>query len=258
MSNNEKTANNNGWECYAASKAGVVDSFQVMRAFNDSTEVNVVVELLDYPCCCIKLSTTTHLRRRDHNNHNSNDCHSNETMESDEQGSNCDSNIAATDRLLLLGDTFGKLVNIITSNDIQAPHNVVLLNRPSYRNDNIVDIYVFLRSKERSLNVIPTLKLGFSELMGVFLCQSMEEINALFPIPPPPSQSLLQRDNGKEDEEDYHQNKEHYEHDNNKNVNNTNSCSKKGTIIEEVLKDVSYKNCLELWQLIRDKLKDTH
>mmetsp|Transcript_17692 Transcript_17692/g.17897 ORF Transcript_17692/g.17897 Transcript_17692/m.17897 type:complete len:180 (-) Transcript_17692:221-760(-) len=179
-------------------------------------------------------------------------------MESDEQGSNCDSNIAATDRLLLLGDTFGKLVNIITSNDIQAPHNVVLLNRPSYRNDNIVDIYVFLRSKERSLNVIPTLKLGFSELMGVFLCQSMEEINALFPIPPPPSQSLLQRDNGKEDEEDYHQNKEHYEHDNNKNVNNTNSCSKKGTIIEEVLKDVSYKNCLELWQLIRDKLKDTH
>jgi hypothetical protein len=69
------------------------------------------------------------------------------------------------------------------------PHNIAFLNRNQGHDDGgdgnendafiqCVDVYVFARSKERS-NVLPTLKLGVSEMMGVFHAQSDEELEIL-------------------------------------------------------------------------------
>jgi len=62
----------------------------------------------------------------------------------------------------------------------EAPYNICFLNRPSPHGESKsgVDIYLFVRSKERS-DVIPTLKIGFSELMGLFLAQSESEVELL-------------------------------------------------------------------------------
>jgi len=63
-----------------------------------------------------------------------------------------------------------------------APYNIGFLNRPASeendRNDSFVDAFLFVRSKERS-DDLPTLKLGISEMMGLFHAQSDSELEAL-------------------------------------------------------------------------------
>lgn len=67
-----------------------------------------------------------------------------------------------------------------------APYNIGFLNRPAMDEDgkvadpedSVVDIYLFARSKERS-SILPSLKLGISEAMGLFHAQSESELEML-------------------------------------------------------------------------------
>ena len=60
-----------------------------------------------------------------------------------------------------------------------APYNVGFMNRQEEETGEIyTDVYVFARSKERSPSV-PELKLGISEMMGVFHAQSLPEFELL-------------------------------------------------------------------------------
>jgi hypothetical protein len=85
---------------------------------------------------------------------------------------------AADQELPLLGKALAATLKAIGS----MPHNVGFLNRLQQIDDDtpqkFTDVYVFARSKERS-SVLPSLKLGISEMMGVFHAQSDEELNIL-------------------------------------------------------------------------------
>ena len=116
-----------GWDCYAASRAVAASSFEV--------ESCVEVAMLEYPCCCIKLSS----------------------LETDQ-----------------LGLALAKVVDVVQS-QFDAPHNVGLLNRP----DGVVDVYVFVRSRERSPRIVPGSRAGASEAMGVFHTSKQSDIKEL-------------------------------------------------------------------------------
>jgi hypothetical protein len=79
----------------------------------------------------------------------------------------------------------------------EAPHNIGFLNRIVHDvleedgeqiesetgaiedpTETMVDVFLFVRSKERS-SILPTLKLGISEMMGVFHAQSETELDIL-------------------------------------------------------------------------------
>ena len=116
-----------GWDCYAASRAAAAASFEV--------ESCVEVAMLEYPCCCIKLSSLK------------------------------------TDQL---GLALAKVVDVVQS-QFDASHNVGLLNRP----DGVVDVYVFVRSRERSPRIVPGSRAGASEAMGVFHTSKVDDIKEL-------------------------------------------------------------------------------
>jgi hypothetical protein len=97
---------------------------------------------------------------------------------------------APLDNLNLLGETLATCVGSIGD----APYNIVFMNRVQYNDEEVeeeeeqadkkgektvfVDVYFFVRSKERA-DVIPTLKLGMSEMLGVFHAQSDVELSEL-------------------------------------------------------------------------------
>jgi len=60
----------------------------------------------------------------------------------------------------------------------------------------VVDVKIFVRSRERSPTIVPATKLGASEMMGVFHCQSLEQLEELVcedsgrSAPPPMVQAL--------------------------------------------------------------------
>lgn len=103
-----------------------------------------------------------------------------------------------------------------------SPYNIGFFNRRKEEEEEqtscMVDVYVFARSKERS-GVIPGLKLGVSEMMGVFHAQSESELELLAPL--------------------------NYE------GNNTASDSP----MEQALQEVSYENELSLWETIKERLQ---
>lgn len=122
----------------------------------------------------------------------------------------------------------------------EAPHNVGFLNSVYQIEDGeerveneksgvevpiakMVDIFIFARSKERSC-ILPTLKLGISEMMGVFHAQSEAELGALATI-----NTVLNDEDG--------------------------SFERKGAM-EQVLADISYENEEELWDDIVTRLVD--
>ena len=100
-----------------------------------------------------------------------------------------------------------------------APHNIGFLNRAEKddNKDGYVDVYIFARSKERSITV-PKMKLGISEMMGVFHAQSEAELNSLASI--------------------------HTE------ASNEDSSVEEKSVMEQVLADVSFDNKEELWESI--------
>jgi hypothetical protein len=131
-----------GSNCYAVSRLGS------MYDFHDVQDGKVEVSYLQYPVFCIQLS-------------------------------------ASTQNLDLLGKALAVTLDAVGD----APHNIGFLNRlqqPTEEEDNdddsvpqkYTDVYVFARSKERS-TVLPSLKLGISEMMGVFHAQSDHELEIL-------------------------------------------------------------------------------
>ena len=134
-----------GWNCYPVSLVQSIYDFTDIT--NDDGETLVEVSYLDYPCFCIQLSSVSHTKQ-------------------DNQQS-----------LSVLGKAIWEVSSCIGD----APHNVCLVNRPAADNAglNDVDVYMFIRSRERSPTVVPESKLGASEMMGVFHCQSRQQLEEL-------------------------------------------------------------------------------
>jgi hypothetical protein len=82
---------------------------------------------------------------------------------------------ASTDNLGLLAKALAACLESVC----EAPYNIGMLNRPEEDGDeSYVDVFLFVRSKERS-EVLPALKLGISEMMGLFHAQSDSELELL-------------------------------------------------------------------------------
>jgi len=116
----------------------------------------------------------------------------------------------------------------------EDPHNIGFLNRGAYETEEeedaendphvdedpsqqMVEVFIFARSKERS-SVLPTLKLGISEMMGVFHAQSEAELNTLTTI--------------------------------NTVVKDEDGSFERKSAMEQALADVSFENEEELWESI--------
>jgi hypothetical protein len=169
----------NGWSCYAPSR--VMSSYDFVDIYasgtsnydDDDGDVNVEalveVSYLHYPCFCVQLSTgatTTPAK----------------TVES----------------LHALGKALWTVLGCIGN----APHNVCMLNRPSpdHNNNNDhkddgcvnIDVYVFVRSRERSPTIVPASKAGASEMMGVFHCHNLQQLDELVGSKPSPMARVLE------------------------------------------------------------------
>lgn len=119
-----------------------VSRLDSMYDFFDVDEGKVEVSYLKYPVFCVQLS-------------------------------------ASDQNLALLGKSLAAILEAIG----ELPHNIGFLNRLQVEEDTdelqkYTDVYIFARSKERS-TVLPTLKLGISEMMGVFHAQSDQELEQL-------------------------------------------------------------------------------
>jgi len=166
----------NGWSCYAVSRvASIYDFLDIC----DKTTGQPLVEasFLEYPSFCVQLSSSVA-----------------DTATSKE----------ASSSLEALGKAVWKVLSCLED----APHNVCMVNRPANENENDddddgdestikkadnkkkdlgglrshssnVDVYIFARSRERSPTIVPASKLGASEMMGVFHCQSSEQLEEL-------------------------------------------------------------------------------
>jgi hypothetical protein len=148
-----------GWNAYPVSKVESIFDFHDID--HGPSGGCVEVSYLKYPVFCVQLS-------------------------------------ASTAHLNLLGQALASCMDAIGD----APHNIAFLNRILEVEENedsneeeeeeessqFVDVYVFARSKERS-NVIPTLKLGISEMMGIFHAQSDAELNTLVSFADPTDDS---------------------------------------------------------------------
>lgn len=169
--------------CYAVNNIGKIYDFY------DIYEGKVEVSYLNYPVFCIQMS----------------------------------SSVANLD---LLGRTLATCLEAIG----EAPHNVGFFNRVFEIEDDgeedeneiypvenltekMVDVFLFARSKERS-SILPTLKLGISEMMGIFHAQSEAELDALSAVD---------------------------------TVTNEEGKSSEHSAMEQALADVSYEDDEELW-----------
>ena len=159
--------------------------------FYDIEDGKVEVSYLNYPVFCVQLS----------------------------------SSVANLD---LLGKALATCIEVVG----EAPHNVGFLNRIEENEkddelviessgENIVDVFVFARSRERS-SILPTLKLGISEMMGVFHAQSEAELEVLTAI-----QTIL---------------------------NNEDGSFQRISAMEQALADVSVEDEIKLWDRLVAKL----
>jgi hypothetical protein len=141
-----------GWNCYAVSKV------KSIYDYCDVQDGDVEVSYLKYPVFCVQLS-------------------------------------ASQANLKVLGQAVAAVVDAIGD----APYNIGFLNRKEQQQQQqvddedigngddvdvtsllFVDAFVFARSQERS-DILPSLKLGISEMMGVFHAQSDSELSTLAP-----------------------------------------------------------------------------
>ena len=152
---NEEEDKIRGWNCYAVSKVNSLYDVADIQAGN------VEVSYLNYPVFCVQLSASqSNLRIL---------------------------RMALTKILETIGDApynIGFLNRRDTdddegSNDSVEDEGTESMDASEMKNYNIyVDVYVFVRCKERS-HVLPSLKLGISEMMGVFHAQSDKELQHL-------------------------------------------------------------------------------
>jgi hypothetical protein len=142
---------NDGWDSYAVSKVTSIYDFY------DIDDGKVEISYLKYPVFCVQLS-------------------------------------ASEEHLELLGKALAAALEMIG----EAPYNIGFMNRRQMDDHDhdeeeeeqvvvessiAVDAFLFVRSKERS-SVLPLLKLGISEMMGVFHAQSEAELKELTTTPP--------------------------------------------------------------------------
>ncbi|CAJ1897187.1 unnamed protein product [Cylindrotheca closterium] len=189
-----------GWNCYAVSKVkSIID-------FYDLDGGNIEVTYLKYPLFCVQFS-------------------------------------ASKEHL----DTLSKVLDFASAAFGEAPFNIGFLNRPAMdddgntmdsEDDSFVDVYMFVRSKERS-SVLPSLKLGVSEAMGLFHAQSDEELGVLKATTPLGGARKVE-DAGAEHEHDHHHD-HHHDHDDG---------PKKGPMAQ-ALEDISYVDRDELWSAMK-------
>mmetsp|Transcript_15726 Transcript_15726/g.24459 ORF Transcript_15726/g.24459 Transcript_15726/m.24459 type:complete len:574 (+) Transcript_15726:161-1882(+) len=227
-----------GWECYAVSQT------RSMIDFVDLFDGQVEVTYLNYPCFCIELSSS---------------CAAGE-----------DSN-----RFTLLGqavscvlDSIGDapfnigMVNRPSSNydddddDVLVNDNLVHISETSDNDDDFadakggiaeaeeddeendidVDVYIFVRSKERS-SILPTSKLGASEMMGVFHVSSLQDLLE------------LQGDGGQYDYPDFHDHSHDHDHEGDPDQVDEGRMA-------QALREVSYEPSIELWEAIKERLME--
>ena len=173
----------NGWDCYAVSKVDTIYDFCDVIGNKDAMEV-VEVSYLEYPVFCVRLSSRNYS---------------------------------------LLGQVLATTIQSLGT----APYNIGFVNRPEQKEEVeqvvVVDVYVFVRSKERS-TVIPSLKLGISEMMGVFHAQSDAEMEQLV------AQTAADTSGADNDE----------------------------PIMAQALNDISYESEEVLWETIKTKLMAQH
>ena len=182
-----------GWNCYAVSKVkSIID-------FYDLDEGNIEVTYLKYPLFCVQFSA------------------SNEHLEK-----------------------LAKVLHAASAALSDAPYNIGFLNRPSMDDEgntldsedsSFVDVYLFARSKERS-SVLPSLKLGVSEAMGLFHAQSEEELEILKAGEPTMLDEPVE-----ENEEDEHDDDDDDE-------------PPRGPMAQ-ALQDISYEDGYELWDAMK-------
>jgi hypothetical protein len=191
-----------GWNAYPVSKVTSVYDFCDVTIDKDNDkggDGRVEVSYLNYPVFCVILS-------------------------------------ASTSNLDMLGECLETILESIET----APHNIAFLNRALKNDDAIaehrcyVDVYVFVRRKERS-DVLPTLKLGVSEMMGVFHAQSDDELHTLATLVPRQVEAEINIGDQTHD----------HDHGNSEDVISG---------MERALADVSVSNEVELWASIKDKL----
>jgi hypothetical protein len=152
-------------------------------------------------------------------------------------------------------DLLGRAVASCLETIGEAPHNIGFLNRLHQTEEDeeeedaeYVDVYIFARSKECS-DILPTLKMGISEMMGVFHAQSEDELETLGKID---STAVNEEDReylSIDDDDNGHD----HNHDHNHDHEDDGSLKEK-SVIEQALADISFDDEEDLWQRITENL----
>ncbi|CAK9056049.1 unnamed protein product [Durusdinium trenchii] len=79
---------------------------------------------------------------------------------------------AGSSDVMLLGHVLHAVLEVLA----EAPYNIGFLNQPAPMAPASPEVFVFARAQERATTV-PSLKMGVSEMMGVFHAQSHEELD---------------------------------------------------------------------------------
>lgn len=190
-----------GWNCYAVTKLATIHDFY------DLADNRVEVSYLKYPVFCVQLSSLKE-----------------------------DSELLARALEVTLKAIGNAPFNIGFLNRLEDPHSEeeTQQDREGQQVLQYVDVFVFARSKERSRS-LPSLKLGISEMMGVFHAQSDEELELLLsPAEESAVESYLEEDSHSHDDE---------------GVEN-------GGIMKQALQEVSYEDEGALWTSITENLAD--
>jgi hypothetical protein len=156
---------------------------------------------------------------------------------------------SSTDNLDLLGRAVASCLDTIG----EAPHNIGFLNRLQQTEEEeddeeeqdaeYVDVYIFARSKER-LDILPTLKMGVSEMMGVFHAQSEDELETLGKIDTAVNEEDREYLSINDDDHGHSHDHDHEE----------DGSLKKKSAMEQALADISFEDEEDLWQRITENL----
>jgi hypothetical protein len=224
-----------GWSSYPASNVeSMYDFYDVEKMGDDPNMIGrVEVSYLKYPIFCIQLSASTAhlpllgkavascLEAIGDAPHNlsflnrvyqpiDDDDHHHDENDNDNDGTNDVDQNDGSDTVVGFDD------------NVDDDDGRVCDDDENVNDEQFVDVYVFARSKERS-DCLPSLKLGVSEMMGVFHAQSQEELQIL---------------SSYEDVE----------------VDGNDSDGRTISVMEKCLADVSYENEENLWNKIKEKL----
>ncbi|KAL3786718.1 hypothetical protein ACHAWO_013705 [Cyclotella atomus] len=125
---------------YAVTKSLLISSLNL--------DHGVTASLLKYPCTCVKLSAS-----------------SDDSAEKDG---------TTNPSLIEMGNALYKIITV--AQKMEAPHNVVWMNKAAQNDQTTTDVYVFFRKSESVELDNETFRLGASEMLGVFHATSKEQM----------------------------------------------------------------------------------